>query len=472
MLDEQNAAQLCPEDRNFVKKLNRSQLPPIERNERFPRNRKRDREAQKRKYSFDDMDAIPYWYQPVASLFGRSMDAFLDRLEYWIHEKWGYGETASHWVEEPRRDRLEHIENATSRRHGLRPMIERLSYHIEWHAMMCAVGELIIEQPLVKQEEEDRFERWMYDSMPTVEPQWLSDLRTPPPLEPRFWGLAPSAVPYSRGSFEEREAEAKAWGRSITSEMFDAEITAADGIVVAADFELRWQGATQRVYVHSALVSPETALALAQALTTARDRMDFALPDACYHEDIDILNFRLNAWLRVPERDPRADKFDTRRGSTSGIPVRPAGTAHSEQLAFHFESSTWRSPGGDTAIAIAQWGSDESANGNGWRATADHAFLAGLLARTDRSLILLVEISRQVRDVEIERNSTRWELYILDASSKLVRAERLRRDLGAYLVRREGLSNSVDTLGRWMLHRAAQLDADAGGGRSCDAYRT
>lgn len=460
-VDGAGAWRLAEEDRAFVEQLNRSQLAPIARRDQFPRRAKEEKRRQ-RKYRFDDTDAIPYWYQPVTHLFDIRMDAFLDRLEHWVHDKWGYSDTATHWVREPRLDRLEGLHELTSRRHGTRPTVERLSYHIEWHAMMCAVGELICEQPLATPREENALEAWMERNLPTLSPYWLSDLRDAPPLEPRFWGLASTELPTRKDKREDREAEALAWGRTVSPDVFDTEIMASNDLVVAADFELYWHDALQRVHINSALASPSTAHALAQALVNTRDRMDFALPEGRYHEDIDVPGFQLEAWLRTFERDPQGDKFDERRGTTSGIPVRPMGAAKSEPLTFDLKHGFGQSPTGDASFKIAQWGSEESINGHGWRATASRAFLTDLLKRTDRSLILLAEISRQMRSDDVDSNPVRWLLYVFDAQGTLTRVERERRSLGRVLVRREGLDKSVDTLGRWILHRAAELDRQRG----------
>ena len=459
-VDRAGALDLSPEDREFVEQTNRSQLPPISQRTKYPRRTSEEKRRQ-RKYSFDETDAIPYWYQPAARIFGIQMDDFLDRLENWIHDKWGYGETDTHWVHEPRLSRLEGMHDLTSRRHGARPTVERLSHHIEWHSMMCVVGELICEYPLVtEQMDESPLEIWMERNLPTFAPYWLSDYRTVAPLEPRFWGLSPAELPARTNGFEAKQAAAKAWGRSISSDAFDTEINASHDLVVAADFELRWREASQRVQIHSALVSPSTAHSLAQALANTRDRMDFALPDGRYHEDIDVPEFQLEAWLQPSDDDPYADKYDERRGTASGIPIELVGAANSENPTFDGELFSWRSPAGSTLVKIAQWGNEEGENGNGWRATANRTYISEFLKRVDRSLILLVEVSRQLRAEDIERNEPQWVLYVLDAEGTLTRVERERRSLGRALVRREGLENSVDTLGRWMLHRVAELDQE------------
>jgi len=213
-LDAAGAWRFADQDRIFVEQLNRSQLAPIAPDRRFLR-RSNERDGRQRRYRFDDTDAIPYWYRPVADLFDMDMGAFLDRLESWIHDRWGYDDTANRGVHEPRRHRIQGRHEWTSRRHGAWPVLERLSHHIEWHAMMCAVGELIVEQPLVASAEGNAFAHWMADHLPTLAPLWLSDLRDAPPLEPRFWGQAPSEMPKRTGEREERERCALAWGRML-----------------------------------------------------------------------------------------------------------------------------------------------------------------------------------------------------------------------------------------------------------------
>ncbi|MEO8488601.1 hypothetical protein [Pseudomonas sp.] len=451
-VDRSGAWQFSVADRTFITNLNRSQFPPVTRRAKFPRRISKER-GQQRKYHFDNTDAIPYWYQPAAGLFGMPMDAFLDRLEYWLHDKWGYLESAAHWVQEPRQSRINGSHELMSRRHGTQPIVERLSNHIEWHSMMCVVGELICDQPLVMEpQDENVLESWMERYLPTFSPHWLSDYRSAPPLEPRFWGLG------QRLGRHDTEAEGQTWGCSVSPDIFNTEIIATNELVVAANFELRLDNVIQRVYIHSALASPHTANALAQALANTRDHMDFALPDGRFHQDINVPDFQLEAWLQPFDNDPCGDKFDERRGAIAGIPVGILGPANRQQLSFDFERGSWCLPTGEALIKIVHWGSEESENGHGWRATASKDFITDLLKQTGRSLILLVQISRHIHSDDLDPNKPRWLLYVFDAEGILTRVERERRSLGRALVKREGLVNSVDTLGRWMLHRAAELD--------------
>ena|GEM_PF-2328100 len=467
-----------------VLQINRCILPPSTRYSN-PKTEVKSENERIRKYAFDDMDAIPYWYAPAAEFFDLRMPEFLDRLETWIHGKWGFGEDTTYWANEPRPRRFRTSDAWSSRRHGERSAFERLSHHIEWHAMMCAVGELIDEQPACEADCDSELAEWIRSYLPTVAPQWLSDLRSSSPLEPRFWGIPPEGVPRSSDRpQDEYETAVGVWGRSVSEDAFDAEITASEDLVVAASFETRWNEAVQRVSIDSALVSPRTAIALARALANTHDHMDFALPDGHFHRDIQEQGFKLETWLISSPREPMEDRFDERRGVVAGIPVSPSRARKwRPELSGPSGADSLATEG--RAIKIAQWGTEESRNGHGWRATAAISEVTEILDREKRSLILLVEVTRYLRGDETERFPTRWVLYVLRADGTLTRVDRERRSLGRFLVRRERLHNSVDTLGRWMLHRAAELchQRDAAGARKrasldraveklCAAFRT
>lgn len=456
-IDAAGLGRLTEIDRTFVQQLNRSQLSSTAANKESPRQAHDDEDSRKRNYSFDRTDAIPYWYAPAAQLFDMRMDTFLDRVEHWLHDKWNYDHTTTHWVQEPRLHRLKDAHEMTSRRHGARPTIERLSYYIEWHAMMCVVGELIVEKPIAAELEDNALSTWLEESLPTLMPHWLSDLRSPPPMEPRFWGFAPDEASKQQLALADRVAASFAWGHNLLPDVFDTEVTAFDDVVVAADYTICWRDALQHVTIHSALVSPETAHSLAQALANTRDRMDFALPEGHYYHEIRVDGFQLETWLVTREFASRGDKFDERRGTVSGIPVKPVGNAELENLSFDPTRGAWETHEAEEVIRIAQWGSDDASNGYGWRATASRALLIRQLERLARSLIILVEISRQIRDDEVDKNKRQWMLYVLDSRGLLTRVARERRSFGRVLVRREGLDKSVDTLGRWMLHQAAEV---------------
>lgn len=465
-LQQAKAIDLTPADSDYVAKLNRSQLAPVAANDRSLRAAAFHEEEKARSFHFDTMDTIRYWYQAPARLFGLDMGDFLDRIEAWIHGCWGYGEETTHWIKEPRRQRIEEEQRHVSNRHGARPWVERLSLYLEWNGMMCALGELIDTQPLAEPDRHgDRFLDWVNRSMPTIGPDWLSDLRTPAPFEARFWGHPPAGDvddpdPETLSQEPGAPAPPDRWAASVTPAVFDAEVDLGDGeLAVAANYTLRWGDRTQTVDIRSSLVTPKTALALGQALLTARDRMDFLVPGTGDDHSFDEPGFELEGWLRYTERTTRSDHCDLLRGGVSGLPVLPEGRGvDAMDLRFDAEQKSWRTSDGRTALALSLWGDEEGHRGAGWRVTAPRHFLQKLLAEANRSLLIYVEIERGRR--HDDGDDTRWALYVLDQQDRLHRVERVKRGLGPSLVRRERMTRSVNTLGRWLLHRVAELEAE------------
>jgi hypothetical protein len=67
--------------------------------------------------------------------------------------------------------------------HGSLPVGERFDNHLEWHAMWCAIGNLLQTTPLVKAEDSyDTFEGRLARNGLSFPPFWLTDLRNPKPL--------------------------------------------------------------------------------------------------------------------------------------------------------------------------------------------------------------------------------------------------------------------------------------------------
>lgn len=311
------------EQRDQLAALNESPFEPVPRPAPVY-GRPRDGEKKKRKFEFDDTDTIPYWYSTPANLFNLPFDEFLDRVEAWVNGKWGFVDTDAYWLKEPRIERVRDQSGNSDHRHGTIPRIERLSRYVEWHGMMHAVGELVNDVPMfVKEGYGDTLVDWIEDQLPTLLPYWVSDFRTPPPLEPRFWGYDDRRCP----DIADEDDDRKIWPKRIPDSVFDEEIgLAGDGkeFVIASSFKLVSQDSWEDVQIRSALVTPETADALGHALLTVRDHMDFIIPSAEHHGEIAEEGFELRGWLCKENREPKADKFDGRRCTVSGAPFEPS----------------------------------------------------------------------------------------------------------------------------------------------------
>jgi hypothetical protein len=180
-------------ERNLLKRANTSRLR--RRKARTPNyNRGFDRYAYKqreeRRFHFNTMDTLPYWYSGALRRFADlDGEKFLDAAERWIVDRWGVQSNPWQWDQEPRQQRLSDRSVSSYHSHGSRPIFERFHTYLEWHAMWCATGELMQRYSLVKGEkgEYDSFEHWLNSQGLTAPPQWLADLRSPKPLESRFW---------------------------------------------------------------------------------------------------------------------------------------------------------------------------------------------------------------------------------------------------------------------------------------------
>jgi len=139
------------------------------------------RKVRERRFDFDHMDTVPYWYHSAIDVFvDVSQDEFLNVAEKWIVDKWHAPTTESRWELQPRKYRFsERNWTESSNDHGTEPILERFTTYLERHAMFCAVGELMKSKPLVSVTEDgyDHFEAWLKRRGLSSPPQWLADLR-------------------------------------------------------------------------------------------------------------------------------------------------------------------------------------------------------------------------------------------------------------------------------------------------------
>ena len=270
-----------------------------------------------RRFEFDPVDTLPYWYAPMLQSFSAvDGDRFLQQAERWIVDDWGYSGEIRAWDKEPRRIRLGHSNwSLVDHRHGSTPTLERLHTHLEWHAMWCATGELLNTEPLVPQGEDNWHELSdQIDQEKLVEPPlWSADLRVPTPLVVRNW--------------QRNESPLSDWALGVRETDHRAEIFPSDSptyVVVAGSSERRMRDRIESTHVSSALVEPATGRSLVRALQTMGDSWDYKLPDEDEeHVEIDEAPYRFLGWLRRSHRDDGIDEKDPFRGYAFHIGCRP-----------------------------------------------------------------------------------------------------------------------------------------------------
>ncbi|HEY4777875.1 MAG TPA: hypothetical protein VIH56_09450 [Candidatus Acidoferrales bacterium] len=369
------------------------------------RKRKKDRlcsrdvasRGREPRFRFDMMDTVPYWYEPATSIFADvSVDEFIDVAEKWIVEKWQASDVSHAWKDQPRRHRYSESDWALwSHSHGSTPTIERYDTHLEWHAMWCAVGELMECRSLTTEDGYDygSLEERLSRECLTLPPNWLADFRGPKPLEERYWYLQISDE----------------WTASIEDKEFLLEIgvgsVPTESLVMRGRYETTSSEGSSKTSVDSALVQPETAAALVRALQTVDEPMDFALPsDGEDRFEIDETPYRLLGCITRRSESSGIDEGDPLRNQISGMFWRPGcrlGEKFEEQILLDgrvcwanamssYTSEQWsdsREDEDDTR------GSKPKSNGVRLRVSVHH--LKQFLERTGFDLLVSVEVTRR-----------------------------------------------------------------------------
>lgn len=366
----------------------------------------------KRRFKFDNMDTIPYWYGDILRFFPTvSQDRVLEIAERWILDKWGADPQANWWDKEPRKNRYnERRFGSWSHEHGSLPTIERYGTHLEWNAMHCVVGELLMTHPIAKVGEFSfyNFDYWLGKILPTDPPAWLSDNRCPTPLEARLWKEDPRTD--------------SGWLHNIRRDEFLTEVGLRSSlrkgwIVVEGNYTVHFPKREANIRISSALVSPETAPALVRALQTESNPWGFRLPNEGDELQINVPPYSLVGWLEDIEGDLRFDDRDPFRYEVRQIRVKPGRKLAEvlELMPLDGSHRTWIcNDTGEAALIYESW-CDESPpeedyyprriRSNGWRLWARTEMVRSFLTNGGWDLICEVQVERRLR------NEYGWSYY-------------------------------------------------------------
>lgn len=277
-----------------------SSLPKITENQaRAMKGSKVKLSNQKRHFSFDHMDTVPYWYDRLGRFFNISGNEVADIADKVIFEDWGYhgNPDEDDYIGQQIGSRDYHL---LSKGHGNIPIVEDLQTYFEYHAMFCAASKLLDIAHLVKSD-------WIWDDWKTWLPEksnvwsdyWISDTRDTRPLEEKYW-----KIEYDK--FDEQ------WRDVVPEEKFDQEIGLGhffgkNQVTVFAGSTRYFGENKESVSIRSALVSLKGSEALLRALQSARDNHDYRIPleDEQDRFQIDELGLELKGWLNNPRSDNR-----------------------------------------------------------------------------------------------------------------------------------------------------------------------
>ena len=393
----------------------------------------RDFSREGRRYTFDSMDTMPYWFDPLGRVFYQTAQVVAWRAEGWVVESWERTDEA--WWDDPRELRDERNARLMSNGHGHVPVLENLRHYLEFHAMQCVAGELIDALPISTSPEEgswDPWADWLEHHLPASEIRWLSDLRTPTPLDLEYWGqLQPL----------------KAWLESVGPTNFDQALGIGDAqhpdeMVVSSYVDVWDSTRYGTTWVESALVSPDSAHALLRALQTVEEPNDFRLPKEFDTElddmTIDTPGFELYGWLRddyerehLEEHDPLAR--DVRQGFTT------VGSDFGDTMGA--STALWSPscslPDGTVLAHTEQWSDDPKTEyisepfSQGRCLWVRRDALLEYLKRKQLDLIIEVRIERRQREGEYGDDTRMWRIYLLRCDGTLEALDgrhRLRRE--------------------------------------------
>jgi NACHT domain len=389
--------------------------------DRDHRERTDRRLSQEHRYRFDEMDTIPYWYTPLARVFGVPVDTVAESAERWILDTWGLDE--NDWWTDARKLRDERTAERMSGGHGSIPPEESLRLYLEYHAMMTAAGELIDDgrSVLVPDWDEDAFDPWkdwLSQHLPTT--PWQSELRTPVPADPAHFGLLPADGPWAPPDAADLDRIFGLQGAEL-----------ADPVPVVGRAFVSRRGGYETSHIDSALVRPDHAADLQRALASSSEPTDWKLPDED-EQDFEVRHghFELYGWLTQPPspRESLDDSDPYSQGLAGALPM-PGRL---------FRASAGAVPGpfplvdgtGNVLARAEQWADPErdryrpsqDVNCSGNRICVKRPALLRFLSDTGYSLIVEVQLGRHRSSTRTDESRAfrRSRIYLVHADGRVI----------------------------------------------------
>ena len=417
-----------------------------------------------RRFQFNWMDTLPYWYQPMLRVFSNVEPGnFLTLVERWIVDEWHF-EGDLRKLEEDRQGRFGSQGAMTDNRQGTRPTIEILERHLEWHAMWCAVGELLKVEPLSDHSDDSLREEVAWSKLASP-PIWSADLASPTPFEGKFWRTDVGPL----GSWIKEIDESV-----HLSAMFSED--PLDYVVVDGGWSRHMSDRVEIVNVRSALVAPSTASSLVRAWQATGDSWVYVVPfeDEVIGRGVDEPPFQLLGWLHNVSLDHSCgvDGKDPFRAHGMGVQSSPGERVTKAcGLVNQIERGRcWWSGQFDPPMFVYQaWGEDDEEgasiatfSSSGCRLLAQKAQLRRFLSEAGWKLIVEVRVTRRDRkhrrrtfeEGEEDGRYTDTNVYLFEEEGHS-RAREVVVALGQAIVEDLDFPQGSGALERWMAHHLA-----------------
>jgi len=347
------------------------------------------------------LDIGPYWFSSLGRLFSLSQADISKEVAHVIESKWGFG-SREIWRNDQRQYKHLFSDGETSHSHGSTPETDDLEFYLAYHGMMIVAGKLLLSRPLHQDpnDPENEFQHWI-DShkLSRKDGNWLADRRDPQPLEWPDW--------------KNQKEDIDEWPWSIHVSDFDRLLGINDQRMNVWGHWITKSGKREEsVRISSAFVSCEKSNALLRALQTATNSIHYCIPDADSDLQINQGEYQLKGWLVDRTRGGGLDEFDPWSSDIRFPSIRP-GSEVLEVLPIvsDVEGRAWKREDSNQNVLWCEiWGrhqnkDDDSAVEQGRRLIADFGYLTDLLNRTNKNLIIEVQIERNILHYRYKREN-------------------------------------------------------------------
>ncbi|HRE76380.1 MAG TPA: ATP-binding protein [Flavobacterium sp.] len=419
----------------IIQGVNKTKIGYVEEKKYSRQQRKYSTKSKKEwRFRFDSIDTLPYWYSRVGDAFNLSEYDVADVADKFITENWGYtgNPNKDDFIGSQLYDRDLYL---TRNDHGSNPEIEDLSIYFEYHAMYCAANFLLENEPLLETDSWDSWDYWLDSEANAFNDFWLSDLRDPRPLIPKYW----------KNDVDKFD---KLWRDFIAEEYFD------EGVGFLDDRDNKFLniyggisknvGANQEtISFSSCLVPNKGADALLRALQTTKDSHDYSIPfdeeDQNDRPTFDEDGFYLTGWVvDIRSEFEGLDSDDAFFNNTSKGYIKFGKTVHTH---FNIKYDNLYKYGylknrpisvfenwneiSDEEYRYKKYNTDTESSGSVFK--VDTNFILSFLNAEQKSLIIKCVIDRQLEERKYKEryddNRTHVKLYLIkqDGTVKTLR---------------------------------------------------
>lgn len=306
----------------------------------------------------NDMDR--YWFPNLSDVFGIATTEIEKMASDIIINEWG-GEGSWVWNDDTRAKYELYIGESHSS-HGSYPETDRLSFYFGLHAMAIVAGQLLMKYPVLEDSYDgDRFEYWLNRHTVSVDSEkWQSDRRNGCPLHKRPW--------------MGKEYNDENWKWSINNQDFIDILIPKNGFIqLFSDIVFRGEyGKSERVHISSALVTPNSSLALIRSLQLEPNHHSYSIPQLgqqSHDQENHNESFNMEGYFHRMERESGIEQFDPIAGDIDYPPVTLGEDFYDKCGLVEISGGVWSKQGQTDTIFIAeiwgQWHRDKRDRGKG-----------------------------------------------------------------------------------------------------------